>query len=345
MEFKDYYKILGVKKNASEKDIRTAYRKLAREFHPDLNPGKKESEARFKEVNEANDVLSDPEKRKKYDLLGSNWSKYEQTQRPGSGRASGIPVDFDDLFGSARARANGGRRGGAAQPGGSSTYEEVFRSDGAGGGSVSDFFETFFSGRGATESPSTSRTRGGSRQGHDVVQDVDISLEEAFNGTTRVIEMTDERGKSRRLEVKVPAGVSNGSRIRIAGQGAPGVLGGVAGDFYLNVRITPSPLFSVEGNDLRVKVSLKLTTALLGGEVDVPTPKGSSLALKVPPETQDGRVFRLRGQGMPKPEQLTERGDLFAEVHIQIPVKLTARQRELIEEFSELERAAPTTAG
>ena len=174
------------------------------------------------------------------------------------------------------------------------------------------------------------------------MQDVEVSLEEAFNGTTRVIEMTDERtGKSRRLEVKVPAGVVDGSRVRIAGQGAPGVLGGVAGDFFLNVRITPSPLFSREGNDLRVKVPVKLTTALLGGEIDVPTPKGTKLALKVPPETQDGRVFRLRGQGMPKVEQPSERGDLFAEVHIQIPVNMTPRQRELIEEFSKSEQTAP----
>jgi DnaJ-class molecular chaperone len=184
----------------------------------------------------------------------------------------------------------------------------------------------------------TTRTRGGSRRGTDVEQPVDVSLEEAFNGTSRVVQLTDERsGRTRRLEVKIPPGVADGSRVRVAAQGGPGVFGGPAGDLYLVVRVTPSPSFAREGDDLRVKVPARLTVAVLGGEIEVPTPRGGKLALTLPPETQNGRVFRLRGQGMPRLERPTERGDLYAEVQVELPQSLSERQRKLFEELAAAE--------
>jgi DnaJ-class molecular chaperone len=359
VEFRDYYATLGVKKGASEKEIRSAYRKLARELHPDLKPGDKSAEKRFKEVNEAYEVLSDPEKRKKYDQLGANWRQYEQWQRAGGNRRGGQPFDWSDLFAGSAPGAGGRTRagtGGTRGPG--PTYERTVTPEeledllggggaaGAGGSPFSDFFQTFFGGfgGGATTTTTTGggRVRGATtsaRSGRDVDQPVDITLEEAFAGTTRVIQVTDDRGgHTRRLEVKIPAGVAEGARVRVAGQGGPGVLGGPAGDLYLVVHITPSPLFSREGDDVQVKVPVRLTTAVLGGEIEVPTPKGTKLALKVPAGTQDGRRFRLRGQGMPKLGG-SDRGDLIAEVHVQLPEQLSDRQRELFEELAKLEGA------
>jgi DnaJ-class molecular chaperone len=317
--YKDYYAILGVSKTASDKEIRQAYRKLARELHPDVNPDKTVQE-RFKDVNEAYEVLSDAQKRQKYDRFGS---------------AGGASVDFDDLFGGGRPRTRTGT---------ADDLEDILgrhTSGRAGGGGFSDFFESLFGSGSGTPGSSTRRTASTSRKGRDVEQPIHVTIEEAFAGATRVIELADERtGKSKRIEVKLPAGVTDGSRVRIAGQGAPGVIGGAAGDLYLVVSMTPSPLFTREGNDLRVKVPASLTTAILGGEIQVPTPKGSKLALKIPAETQNGRVFRLRGQGMPKLGGKDERGDLFAEVQVQLPEKLTDRQRALFEELATLESGA-----
>jgi DnaJ-class molecular chaperone len=318
--YKDYYAILGVSKTASDKEIRQAYRKLARELHPDVNPDKKAQE-RFKDVNEAYEVLSDAEKRKKYDRFGS---------------AGGASVDFDDLFGGGRPRTRTVT---------ADDLEDILgrhTSGRAGGGGFSDFFESLFgSGTPGASTTTTRRTASTSRKGRDVEQPIQVTVEEAFTGATRVIELTDDRtGKSKRIEVKLPAGVTDGSRVRIAGQGAQGVMGGQTGDLYLVVSMTPSPLFTRDGNDLRVKVPASLTTAMLGGEIQVPTPKGSKLALKIPAETQNGRVFRLRGQGMPKLGGKDERGDLFAEVQVQLPEKLTDRQRALFEELAKLESGA-----
>jgi DnaJ-class molecular chaperone len=349
VEFRDYYQTLGLKKGASEKDIRSAYRKLARELHPDLNPNNKDAEKRFKEVNEAYEVLSDPEKRKKYDQLGSNWRQYEQWQRAG-GTRSGQPFDWSDLFASGGAPGTGRNRGPRAGSGAGTggvgggarrvtpeELEEMFGGGGGAGGAgspFSDFFQTFFGGATTTARPRTSSSRGG----RDVDQPVDITIEEAFNGTTRLVQLTDDRGgAAKRLEVKIPAGVREGARVRVAGQGGPGVLGGPAGDLYLVVHVTPSPLFAREGDDLQVKVPVKLTTAVLGGEIEVPTPKGTKLALKIPAGTQDGRRFRLRGQGMPRADRAGERGDLLAEVHVQVPEQISDKQRALFEELASLE--------
>ena len=336
MEYKDYYKVLGVSKTATEKDIRTAYRRLARELHPDLNPKNLDAEKRFKDVNEAYDVLSDKEKRAKYDKLGANWKQYEQWERAG-GPTNGQPFDVGDLFAGAGGSGGGGRRGGRRTVT-ADDLGDVFAGQGA-SSPFSDFFETFFGGT----RPSSSGRGGPSmgRRGSDIEQPVDVSLEEAFSGATRVIQLTDDRGsKPRRIEVKIPPGVTDGSRVRAAGQGAPGALSAQSGDLFLLVRVVPSPLFAREGDDLRVKVPVRLTTAVLGGEIEVPTPKGARLALKIPAETQNGRVFRLRGQGMPRLGRSSERGHLFAEVQVKVPEGLTPRQKELFGELAEIEGAA-----
>ena len=307
---RDYYTVLGVARTATEKDIKTAYRKLARKHHPDVNPGDKKSENLFKEIGEAYSVLSDPEKRKKYDRWGHNWEKIDQAQASGSGRA-GTRYSWPPTAGA----GNGG------VPGGFNV-----ESDDLGG-----LFEQLFG-----RSAGRTRVRSAPRKGTDLEQPVEISLEEAFNGTQRTFTIRDaESGDTRTVEIKIPAGATEGLRVRVAGKGDPGIGGAAAGDLYLIVSIKPHPLFEREGDELRVKVPTPLYTALLGGEVTVPTPKGSQLALKVPPETPNGQRIRLAGQGMPHLSG-SGRGDLFAEINVQLPKNLTEREKDL---FAELARA------
>jgi DnaJ-class molecular chaperone len=308
---RDYYTVLGVSRSATEKDIKTAYRKLARKHHPDVNPGDKKSEAQFKEIGEAYSVLSDPEKRKKYDRWGHDWEKIEQAQAAGA-NFRGRPGSTSYTWSSA----------GGGAPG---SYN--FESEDLGG-----LFEQLF-GRAAG---GRTRVRSAPRKGKDLEQPVEIMLEEAFNGTQRTFSIQDSQsGEIRTVEVKIPAGATEGLRVRIAGKGEPGLGGAAAGDLYLIVSVKPHPLFERDGDDLRVKVPTPLYTALLGGEVMVPTPKGSQLALKVPPETANGQRIRLAGQGMPHLNG-SGRGDLFAEVTVQLPKNLTSREKDL---FAELARA------
>jgi curved DNA-binding protein len=319
LDYKDYYVVLGVPKTASDKDIKTAYRKLARKYHPDVNPGNKEAEERFKEINEAHEVLGDPEKRKKYDELGAHWGEYEQWQRahPGETPPEGAfgPGGF--------AGATGGSGGG---PGGFYSYRttrpedlhDMFGTESP----FSDFFGTFFGG---------GRPRG-PRRGQDLVQPVTITLEEALRGTTRVLEIPTPSG-ARRIEARIPPGAETGTTIRLAGQGGPGETGGPGGDLFLEIEVLPDPRFERRGADLYSKIRVPLTTMLLGGETEVPTLTGR-VALKVPPETEDGRVFRLRGQGIPLPGKPAERGSLYAEAHAEIPRHLTDRERDLFRELA-----------
>ena len=301
MEYKDYYKILGVDRNASEKEIKRAYRQLARKFHPDVNPGDRRAEERFKEINEAYEVLSDPEKRRKYDELGAY---YQQWQRQG-----GRPGDFDwSQWYSA--------------PGGTRVHIEYGDLSDLFGGGFSDFFQSIFGGMG----PRTATARG-----QDLEQPIDVTLEEAFAGTTRLL----RTGDGRTLEVKIPAGVRTGSRVRIAGEGGPGRGGAGRGDLYLVINVLPHPRFKLEGDDLRVEVPVDVYTAVLGGEVPVPTLKGQVM-LKIPPETQGGQVFRLRGQGMPKLGNPQARGDLFAEIRIQVPQRLSEKEKDLFRQLAQL---------
>ena len=328
MEFKDYYQTLGVSKNATDKDIKAAFRKLARKYHPDINPGDKQAEEKFKEVNEAYEVLSDPEKRRKYDELGANWKYYDQVRA-----------------------AQGARGAGGFDPGGVRyEYRNVSPDDlndlfGGGGSPFSDFFNTFFGGGGSGR-PSGFGGFGGfepkarSRRGGDLEHAVDVSLEEAFTGTTRSVRIQDASGRTREVEVKVPAGVRDGMRVRAAGQGEKGQGGGCSGDLYLRVHVRPHPNFERNGDDLRTKVPVPWLACILGGEVNVST-LGGRVALKVPPETQNGRVFRLRGQGM---RRLTssDRGDLYVEVRAVLPDRVTSEQRRLLEELAGLGRGKRT---
>lgn len=304
MEYKDYYKILGVGKNADEKEIKHAFRRLARKYHPDLNPNDKSAQEKFKEINEAYEVLSDPAKRRRYDELGANWQAYEQYQRAGGQGpfqwgAGGVhyrtvtPEEFESLFGDL--------------------------------GGFSDFFRTFF---GGTETPRTARAR----RGQDIEQTIEISLEEAYRGAARLLQKGD-----RRLEIKIPPGVKTGSKIRYAGEGEPGIAGGTPGDLYVRVHIAPHPVFERDGDDLRCEIPIDLYVALLGGEVYVPTLKGQ-LALKIPPETQNGRTFRLAGQGMPKLNAPNTYGDLYVKVRVVLPENLTAAERNLFQQLAQMRR-------
>jgi DnaJ-class molecular chaperone len=313
---RDYYTVLGVGRSATEKEIKTAYRKLARKHHPDVNPGDKTSEEQFKEIGEAYSVLSDPDKRKKYDRWGHDFEKIE---------AAG---------GGIGARPGGGSytwsSGGTVPPGSFN-----FESEDLGG-----LFEQLF-GRAAS---GRTRVRSAPRRGNDLEHPVSISLEEAFNGTQVAFQIRDtQSGETRTVEVKIPAGASEGLRVRVAGKGEPGLGGATAGDLYLIVSIKPHQFFERDGDDLRVKVPTPLYTAMLGGEVMVPTPRGSQLALKVPPETANGQRMRLAGQGMPRLNG-TGRGDLYAEISVQLPKGLSSRERELFEQLAHGRSASAATA-
>jgi len=323
MDFKDYYATLGVTKTASEDEIKKAYRKLARKFHPDVNPGDKAAEARFKEINEANEVLSDPDKRRKYDELGANWRAYDQAGASGRGEAPG-----------------------GASPFGGGTYrtmtpeemEAMFGGSAGAGGEdpFSDFFHTFFGG--ADIRGSGGRASRAAR-GRDLEHAIDLTLEEAFGGTTRRI-VTTRGGKERSVEVRIPAGVKDGARVRAAGEGSPAARGATAGDLYLIVRLLPHSRFERRGQDLHAHFAVPVTTAVLGGEVSIPTLGGSPVRLKVPPQTDSGRVFRLRGHGMPAVGKPDERGDLYATVDLHIPSRVSDEARAHYEALRALEQDA-----
>jgi curved DNA-binding protein len=324
MEFKDYYRILGVEKNASVDEIKKAYRKLARKHHPDVNPGDKSAEERFKDINEAYQVLSDPEKRKKYDQFGAQWQQYE--------RAGGRPEDFWTQWG---AQPGQGRSRGATRTVTPEELEEMF--GGAGGGfGFSDFFDALFGGGfpgagGFGEQGAYQARQARPRKGRDAEHSIDITLEEAFYGTLRALQWED----GRRIEARIPRGVKTGSRVRLQGQGGTGTGGGPTGDLYLQVRVLPHDRFERDGDDLHVTVSVDLYTALLGGEVTVST-IDRTVSLTIPPETANGRVFRLRGLGMPKLRNPEERGDLYAAVEVQLPRNLSNREKELFEQLRKL---------
>ena len=323
MDFKDYYSSLGVAKTTSQKEIKAAYRKLARKHHPDVNQGDKGAEGRFKEINEAYEVLGDPDKRKKYDELGANWRQYEQ-----AGAQGGNP------FG-------GGFNPG--QGGGHRTMTQDEMNDLFGGGHpFSDFFETFFGGAGRQAGEPPGRARGGARAraarpGRDIEDALDLSLDDAYNGAMRRFSIQHD-GEARTVDVRIPAGVNEGSRVRVAGEGERGSGGAKAGDLYLRIRIAPNPQFERKGRDLYTRVAIPLTTAVLGGEAEVKTIAGKSLRLKIPPTTQNAQVFRLKGHGMPVSGKKDEHGDLYATVDVQLPREVSAEQRTHFEALRELEQ-------
>jgi curved DNA-binding protein len=315
VQFRDYYETLGVSKTASDDEIKKAFRKLARKHHPDVNKDKGAAEEKFKQINEAYEVLGDPEKRKQYDELGANWNQ---------------PGGFQPPPGWGGQQRGGGFRRSASGGGGGVEFE-------FGGTGFSDFFEAFFGGGGRQAgfggSPFGQRPSAAER-GSDVEADIMVTLEEALHGSKRPISL--RRGNSNKVEsyqVKIPKGVHEGQRIRLAGQGEAGAGGGKSGDLFLRVRLARHPDFSVEGDDLTHEVKLPPWQAALGGELRVPTLEGQA-RLKMPPGTQGGQRFRLRGHGLPKADG--SRGDLLVETQIQIPKKLSEREREIWSQLAEL---------
>jgi DnaJ-class molecular chaperone len=321
MDFKDYYAVLGVPKTATEADIKKAFRKLAREHHPDLNPGNKTAEARFKEINEANEVLGDPESRKKYDELGSNWRAYEQAERAGqSAGPTGQPF--------------GGFAGGGHYR--TMTPEEM---QGMFGDEdpFSDFFHRFFGGAAAGAGPRGGRASSGPRRGADFESPVDLTLEEVFTGATRRLRLEGADHKTRTVEVRIPAGVTDNARVRVAGEGEAAPKGGTKGDLFLRVHVVPHDRFTREGADLRTTVPVPVTTAVLGGEIPLTSLSGSTLRLKVPALTANGRTLRLRGQGLPTVGAKEARGDLYATVELTLPTSLSDDARAHYEALRALE--------
>jgi len=326
MDFKDYYSTLGVSKTATDKEIKQAFRKLARKHHPDVNPGDKAAEARFKEINEAYEVLGDSAKRKKYDELGANWRMYEQSGGPPPG-ASGPGAGWSVHTGG----GTGGFRTMTADE-----MREMFGSEDP----FSDFFHTFFGGGVQEEEPGRRARRRNSnvRAGRDVEHELPLTLEDAFQGVQRTFSIKHD-GHARTVDVRIPAGVSDGTRLRVAGEGEPGTGGALPGDLYLRIRLAPHPLFERKGRDLQTRVHVSLTTAVLGGETSVQTLGGKSLRLKIPPTTQNAQVFRLKGHGMPVAGKPEDTGDLYATVEVQLPKELTAEQRSHFEALQQLESA------
>ncbi|MCJ7509305.1 MAG: J domain-containing protein [Dehalococcoidia bacterium] len=328
MAGKDYYAILGIKRDASDKEIRQAYRRLARKHHPDVNPGDKAAGERFKEINAAYEVISDPEKRRKYDLYGDQWQYADQIEE--ARRQSGQTRSWS----------------GHGVPFGGFDQGDI------GFGELGDMLGGLFKG-----------TRPGSRRGEDVQHMAEVTLAEAYRGTTRVLNMQNEEpcstcggsGKlvgavchicqgsgvtmrSRRLEVKIPPGVTDGSRVRVAGEGRAG-RGGGKGDLYLVISVKPHERFTRRGDELQTEVAVPLVDAVLGGEVAVPTLKGKAM-LKIPPLTQNGRAFRLAGLGMPHLAG-GGKGDLCARVKVILPAELSPAERELFEKLRAMQKVEP----
>ena len=303
MDYKDYYKLLGVDRSASESDIKRAYRKLALQFHPDKNPGDSQAEERFKEINEAYEVLGDPAKRARFDQLGSSYRAWE--------RMGGAPGGFD------WSQWTAGRPGRVH-------VEMGDLGDLFGSGGFSDFFNAIFGGMMSQAGPARTAARG-----RDLDHSVRLTLAEAFKGTTRTL---DRNGK--RLEVKIPPGAATGTRIRIAGQGERS--SGASGDLFLIVEVDPSP-FERREDDLHIDVSTDLYTAVLGGQLEVPTPAGPVM-LSVPAGSQPGQTFRLKGRGMPNLRAPSRHGDLFARLKVLLPSKLSPEDKALFEKLANSRR-------
>ena len=307
MEFKDYYKILDVDKNSSKDEIKKAYRKLAMKYHPDHNPGNKQSEEKFKEITEANEVLSDPEKRRKYDTLGSNWKQYSsaghgfddfftQFGGPGIGKQYTFTGDFGDLFGNISG--------------------------------FSDFFESFF---GQSERRHGGTQRNSSRKGQDLEATLYISLVEAFNGTEKEILI-----KEQRLRVKIDKGTSAGKKLRLKGLGNRGMNGGERGDLYLTIKIENNPYFELDANNLTYDLYIDLYTAILGGKKQIRTLNGKVISLTIPEGTDSGKVLRLKGLGFPTAEKSKIFGDLLIKIKVELPKNLSLEEKKIFNKLASM---------
>ncbi len=313
MEFKDYYKILGVDKNATQEEIKRAYRKLAMKYHPDRNPGDKSAEEKFKEITEANEVLSDPEKRKKYDTLGANWKQY---QHAGGG--------FDDFF----------SQFGSAQSGGGRTY--TFSGDlgdlfGNLGG-FSDFFESFFGSRGRQqESRFRSHEFGqNAAAGIDLEADLNITLEEAFNGGERIINVDGKK-----VKIKINPGTKDGQKLRLKGLGRSRIQNGQPGDLFLNIHILQHPFYEIKDSDLYYNLDIDVYTAVLGGKEYIRTLDGKTISINIPEGTDSGSILRLKNLGMQKE---SGRGDLFVRINVTVPKNLSEEEKQLFRKLQSLRK-------
>jgi curved DNA-binding protein len=301
MAYIDYYKILGVDKNATQDDIKKAYRKQARKYHPDLNPGDKEAEKKFKELNEANEVLSNPENRSKYDKYGENWKhgeEYEKAQQQQQRQYQ-------------QQSYNGGYSG----------------ADFGGGEDFSDFFQDMFGGAAGGFGRSSRGRASGKFKGQDITAELNLNLRDAATTHPQTFEINGKK-----VRITIPAGVYDGQQIKLKGHGNPGVNGGPNGDLYITFNIPADPDFERIGDDLKTKVTIDLYTAVLGGEVKVQTLNGS-VNLKVKPETQTGMMVRLKGKGFPVYKKEGEHGDLFVTYEVKLPTNLTEKQKELFEQL------------
>jgi len=308
MDYKDYYKILGVSKNASADEIKKAYRKLAVKYHPDKNPGNKEAETRFKEISEAYEVLRDPEKRKKYDQLGSNWNQFQGADAGG--------FDFSQF--------GGGRRGK------SSTYfsgnmDDLFGDSDSG---FSDFFNAFFGGFGGSSGGFHQQAQ--QVKGKDLRSELSISLSEAYHGTSRLLNVNGQK-----IKINIKPGAYNGQELRIKGKGGKGRNGGADGDIYLNIKVLPEKNYTVHGNDLILKTDVDIYTAVLGGKLNINTLSGK-LNINIPKGTQNGTKLRVKGKGMPVYGKSGTYGDLYLQLNILIPTNLSKKEEELFRQLMKM---------
>jgi DnaJ-class molecular chaperone len=342
MDYKDYYKVLGVSREATTDEIKKAFRKLARKYHPDVNPGDKKAEDKFKEINEAYEVLSDTEKRHKYDTLGPNWQDQFGPNFSGAGARRSYPY------------GGNGTRAGAGAAGTPFEFDP-------GGAGFSDFFEALFGRSTGAGQPGATRARGADirrRTGDNIDQPVEVTLQEAYLGGSRTFNIqstevcttchgTGEVGgktcptcqgqgmvpRNKRIQVKIPAGVETNSRIRVAGEGQPGIGGGARGDLFLVISVKPDATFERKGDDLYADIDVDLVKAMLGGEVPVPLPDDRKLMLTIPPETQNNRSFRLGGKGMPHLRGEGS-GNLIVRVRVLLPMHLSEEEKELFEKLA-----------
>jgi len=310
VDYKDYYNVLGISKGATADEIKKAYRKLARKYHPDANLDNPSAEEKFKEIGEAYEVLKDPHKRQKYDQLGANWKQYENAGRPGGGQS--YSYDF-----------SGGR---------GFNFENM-------GGGFSDFFEMFF-GSSANQGSSPGfdfgnnfgggGARTSSRKGQDLQSTLEINLREAYAGTQRSIRLQKEN-KTRTVNIKIPKGIKNGGKIRLAGEGGPGLGGGPGGDLYLTINVAAHNVFERKGSDLHIEVPVTIKEAYYGGKINIPTFDGK-VDMKLPKKTQSGKIFRLKGKGMPVVKGGSN-GNLYVKTRIVFPEKMSAKQKKQFEGF------------
>ncbi len=307
MAYIDYYKILGIEKNASQEDIKKAYRKLARKYHPDLNPGDKEAEKKFKELNEANEVLSHEENRKKYDKYGEHWKhgeEYETAQQQQQYQ---------------RQQRNSGS--------GFEGFEGFSGADFGGGEDYSDFFQSMFGGSGGGFNRNSRGSASGKFKGQDVHAELNLDLKDAAKTHQQTFEINGKK-----VRITIPAGVYDGQQIKLKGHGNPGFNGGPNGDLFITFNISKNLDFERIGDDLKSKITIDLYTAMLGGNVEVKTLDGT-VNLKVKPETQNGTTVRLKGKGFPKYKKDGEFGDLFVTYEVELPKNLTEKQKELFEKL------------